>query len=184
MIRSARILGITITIRILEKLSRPSSVKFGVPSSINDRSVRYIPRYGMHGGSQRCNASRMFRNRPSVDTSVCSFSIVCLVCKGGLCENLHCHSVLYKPNYTRTVLATFSQVRFNRNTDELVNAAQICSTPLKLWKQRHISATAAHFSMMATLFGISGTRSTSEATNRLMSLKCLVISRIWNAFVF
>lgn len=32
------------TILILEKLTRPSSVKFGVPSSINARSVRYIPR--------------------------------------------------------------------------------------------------------------------------------------------
>lgn len=40
-----------ITILILEKLSSPSSVKFGVPSSMKDKSVRYIPRYGMHGGS-------------------------------------------------------------------------------------------------------------------------------------
>lgn len=34
----------SLTILILEKLTRPSSVKFGVPSSINARSVRYIPR--------------------------------------------------------------------------------------------------------------------------------------------
>lgn len=32
------------TILILEKLTRPSSVKFGVPSSMNARSVRYMPR--------------------------------------------------------------------------------------------------------------------------------------------
>lgn len=40
-----------LTILIFEKLIRPSSVMFDVPSSINDRSVRYIPRYGMQGGS-------------------------------------------------------------------------------------------------------------------------------------
>lgn len=40
------------TILILEKLTRPSSVKLGVPSSIKARSVRYIPRYGTHGGLQ------------------------------------------------------------------------------------------------------------------------------------
>lgn len=49
-------------------------------SSMNDRSVRYMPKYGMHGGSQRCSASRMLRKRPSVETSVCSLSIVCLDC--------------------------------------------------------------------------------------------------------
>jgi hypothetical protein len=54
-------------------------VKFGVPSSINERSVRYMPRYGMQGGSQRCKASRKFRKRPSDETMFCSFSIVCLV---------------------------------------------------------------------------------------------------------
>lgn len=40
------------TILILEKLTRPSSVKFGVPSSIKAKSVRYIPRYGTQGGLQ------------------------------------------------------------------------------------------------------------------------------------
>jgi hypothetical protein len=60
-------------------LRSPSSVKLGVPSSINERSVRYMPRYGMHGGSQRCKASRKFRKRPSDETIFCSFSIVCLV---------------------------------------------------------------------------------------------------------
>ncbi len=40
------------TILIFEKLTRPSSVKFGVPSSINARSVKYIPRYGTQGGLQ------------------------------------------------------------------------------------------------------------------------------------
>lgn len=68
------------TILILEKLSKPSSVKSGVPSSMNDRSVRYMPRYGIHGGSQRCRASRRFRNLPSVETILWSLSIVCLVC--------------------------------------------------------------------------------------------------------
>ena len=37
--------------RILEKLMRPSSVTLDVPSSMNERSVRYMPKYGMHGGS-------------------------------------------------------------------------------------------------------------------------------------
>lgn len=41
-----------LTILIFEKLTRPSSVKFGVPSSINARSVKYIPRYGTQGGLQ------------------------------------------------------------------------------------------------------------------------------------
>lgn len=33
-----------LTIRIFEKFSKPSGVKSGVPSSMNDKSVRYIPR--------------------------------------------------------------------------------------------------------------------------------------------
>lgn len=41
-----------LTILILEKLTRPSSVKLGVPSSIKARSVRYIPKYGTQGGLQ------------------------------------------------------------------------------------------------------------------------------------
>lgn len=40
------------TILILEKLTNPSSVKFGVPSSMNAKSVRYMPKYGTHGGLQ------------------------------------------------------------------------------------------------------------------------------------
>jgi len=40
-----------LTILIFEKLTRLSSVTFGVPSSIKERSVRYIPKYGIHGGS-------------------------------------------------------------------------------------------------------------------------------------
>lgn len=40
-----------LTILILEKFTSVSSVMFGVPSSMKDRSLRYIPRYGMHGGS-------------------------------------------------------------------------------------------------------------------------------------
>jgi hypothetical protein len=35
---------VLLTILILEKLRSPSSVKLGVPSSINERSVRYMPR--------------------------------------------------------------------------------------------------------------------------------------------
>ena len=31
------------TILIFEKFNNPSSVKFGVPSSMNDRSARYMP---------------------------------------------------------------------------------------------------------------------------------------------
>lgn len=44
--------GKIFTILILEKLTRPSSVKLGVPSSMKARSVRYMPRYGTHGGLQ------------------------------------------------------------------------------------------------------------------------------------
>lgn len=70
-----------ITIRILEKFSKPSWVKFGVPSSIKDRSVKYRPRYGIQGGSHLCKASRRDRNLPSDETIFCNFSIVCFVCK-------------------------------------------------------------------------------------------------------
>lgn len=49
---------VLLTILILEKLTRPSSVKLGVPSSMKARSVRYMPKYGTHGGlqlqSERC----------------------------------------------------------------------------------------------------------------------------------
>lgn len=68
-----------ITILILEKFSNRSCVKSGVPSSINDKSVKYIPRYGIHGGSQRCKASRIARNRPSEQITACSLVIVCLI---------------------------------------------------------------------------------------------------------
>lgn len=50
----------------------------------------------------------------------------------------------------RTVFGTLSQVFFKRNTAAFVNAAHTCRTPLKLCKQRQISATAVHFSMAAT----------------------------------
>lgn len=69
------------TIRILEKFNNRSGVKSGVPSSMNDKSVRYMPKYGMHGGSQRCNASRMARNRPSEQTTACNLLMVCLICE-------------------------------------------------------------------------------------------------------
>lgn len=98
-----------LTILILEKLTSPSSVKFGVPSSINAKSVRYMPKYGTHGGLQlwgmnkkiihysrdiiayRKNpiqyklrayffrVSLRFLNLPSEDTVFCSLSISALV---------------------------------------------------------------------------------------------------------
>ena len=67
------------TIRIFAKFNKPLSVKFGVPSSINVRSDRYIPRYGIHGGSVRCNESLKLRYLPSEDTKLCNFSTVCFV---------------------------------------------------------------------------------------------------------
>lgn len=69
------------TIRILEKFNKPSGVKSGVPSSIKDKSVRYMPRYGIHGGSHRCNASRITRNLPSAQTTACSLLMVCFIYK-------------------------------------------------------------------------------------------------------
>lgn len=67
------------TILIFEKFNNPSGVKSGVPSSMNDKSVRYIPKYGIHGGSHRCNASRITRNLPSEQTTACSFAMVDLI---------------------------------------------------------------------------------------------------------
>lgn len=53
-----------------------------MPSSINDKSVRYMPKYGMHGGSHRCKASRITRNLPSAQTTACSLLMVCFIyCK-------------------------------------------------------------------------------------------------------
>lgn len=46
-----------------------------------------------------------------------------------------------------------------------------------------MSATADHFSMMATRLDISLQLKISEATIRLTSLKRLVMSRMWCAFV-
>lgn len=89
----------------MEKLTRPSSVKLGVPSSMKARSVRYMPRYGTHGGLQLhrnrtlalacCDGalsmpaaavyffrvSLRFLKRPSDDTIFCSLSISAFVCK-------------------------------------------------------------------------------------------------------
>ena len=45
-----------------------------------------------------------------------------------------------------TVLLILFQVSFSRNTEELVKAAHTWRTPLKLWRHRQMSATAAHFS--------------------------------------
>lgn len=67
------------TIRIFEKFNKPSGVKSGVPSSINDKSVKYMPKYGMHGGSHRCKASRITRNLPSAQTTACSLLMVCFI---------------------------------------------------------------------------------------------------------
>jgi len=85
---------VSLTILILEKLRSPSSVKLGVPSSMNERSVRYMPRYGMQGGSQRCKASRKFRKRPSDETMFCSFSIVCFVWRDKKRERSMCVCIL------------------------------------------------------------------------------------------
>jgi len=46
---------------------------------MKDKSVRYIPRYGIHGGSHRCNASRITRNLPSEQTTACNFAMVDLI---------------------------------------------------------------------------------------------------------
>lgn len=77
-----------LTIRIFEKFNKASGVKSGVPSSINDKSVRYIPRYGMQGGSHRWSASRITRNLPSEQTTACNFVIVDLICKIIYVKNL------------------------------------------------------------------------------------------------
>lgn len=103
-----RVNGGDVTILILEKLTRPCSVKLGVPSSMKARSVRYMPRYGTHGGLQlqthiwqilgskntdeMCvlrtqssiyffSVSRRFLNLPSDDTVFWSRSMRDLVCK-------------------------------------------------------------------------------------------------------
>lgn len=66
----------------------------------------------------------------------------------------------------------------------LVNAEQICKTPLKLCRHRAISATAAHFSMAATLAVRVGRLIISEATSLETSLKRFVIKSICGALTF
>ena len=82
-----------------------------------------------------------------------------------------------------TFLESLSQVFLRRKMEELVKAEQICRTPLKLRRHLQISATAAHFSMTATLFAVSLHFNISEATVRLISLNLLVIMLIWCALV-
>lgn len=66
--------------------------------------------------------------------------------------------------FSLTVLDTFSHVFLRRKTTLLLKAAQICSTPLKLCRQRAMSATAAHFSMAATRAEMLGRRTISLTT--------------------
>ena len=77
----------------------------------------------MQGGSHLWRASLMFLCLPSLDTRICSFEIV--------------------PD---DVLLILFHVSLSLKTEELVKAAQTWRTPLKLWRQRQMSATAAHFS--------------------------------------
>lgn len=60
-----------------------------------------------------------------------------------------CYKCMYW-TVTLTVLDTFSQVFLSRYTDVFDRAAHTCNTPLKLWRHRAMSATAAHFSIAAT----------------------------------
>lgn len=80
-----------------------------------------------------------------------------------------------------TVFGTLSHVFFKRNTAAFVNAAHTCKTPLKLCKQRHISATAVHFSMAATRACILLRVIISDDTKREPSLKRFVIIAICSA---
>lgn len=82
-----------------------------------------------------------------------------------------------------TVFETFSQVFLSLNTALLVNAEHISSTPLKLCKHREISATAAHFSMAATLLVSEDLLNISDATNLDTSLNRFVIRRMLGARV-
>lgn len=84
----------------------------------------------------------------------------------------------------QTVFGTLSQVFFKRNTAALVNAAHTWSTPLKLCRQRHISATAVHFSMAATRDCILLREIISDETSREPSLKRFVICEMCSACDF
>lgn len=156
-----------LTILILEKLSRPSGVKSFVPSSMKDKSVRYMPKYGIQGGSILFNSSRIARNRPSEQTTDWSFEIVCLIyisrqnykwihwipmnCMIEMLYMIHNNSKrkhLYISS--QTDFGTLSHVLFKRKTAAFVNAAQTCRTPLKLCRQRQISATCVHLSIATT----------------------------------
>ena len=69
-------------------------------------------------------------------------------------------------NWIITDFDTRAHVFFKRNTALLVNAAQICKTPLKLCKHLQISATAAHFSIDWIRVVTQGWVRISETTNR------------------
>lgn len=88
-----------------------------------------------------CKASLIFLWRPSLDTRFCSLEIVPE--DWNYDEQGGVGGVDYS---LLTVLLILFQVSFSLNTEELVKAAQTWRTPLKLWRHRQISATAAHFS--------------------------------------
>ena len=72
------------------------------------------------------------------------------------------------PKRSLTCLETFSQDFFKRNIAEQVNAVIIPSNPLKLCRQRHVSATIAHFSItLARAPGVDLDK-ISEAIKRLV----------------
>lgn len=94
------------------------------------------------------------------------------------------HGKQYACGSEQTVFGTLSHVFFKRNTAALVNAAHTCSTPLKLCRQRQISATAVHFSMAATRDCILFREIISDETSREPSLKRFVICEMCSACDF
>lgn len=77
-----------------------------------------------------------------------------------------------------TFFGTLSQVFFKRKIGALVKAAQICSTPLKLCRQRQMSATAVHFSIAAIRAAMVPLRMTTETSGLTFTSGCILTSAL------
>ena len=100
---------------------------------------RYVNMMEAKSDGDLWRASLMFLCLPSLETRLWSLEIVP--------DDWNIHIELdWLFTEECTVLLILFHVSFSRNTEELVKAAHTWRTPLKLWRHRQMSATAAHFS--------------------------------------
>ena len=131
--------NLILTILIFAKFRSPFSVKLGVPSSIKVRSERYIPRYGILGGSHLESMILLMNfisNRiPMQSITKISMSSIA-VCdsmkflNSALALKVFFNCIRFSLKDVLTVLPILSQDFLNRYTDEMVKAAHTLKTQL------------------------------------------------------